>query len=243
MSSSRPFRWPSSRIAAAALACLALVCGVAQAASRPSALYLPPAAPRPDAPVVIFYSGDGGWAALDRAVSRDLAAEGLPVVGVDSLHYFLKGRSAVAAATDLHALIARYASGGVVLAGYSFGAAALPLILQQLPQDDLEKIRLVALLAPPRDGALALRPWSWLDLPGPGDRRIAPVVANLKTPVLCLKGVGDRASDCAGLNTPTIEIGRGHHFARRYDAVAGAIGAALLPQPAHSRESGNPGFF
>lgn len=196
---------------------------------RPAAatVLVRPPAPDPAAPLVIFYSGDGGWADIDRAVTARLAARGWPVVGVDSLHYFLKGRSAVSAARDMDALIRRYGAGRrVVLAGYSFGAAALPMIAQQLPPADLSKVKLLALLAPSPRATLALRPWAWLDLHPPGDPPIAPTVARLTVPVLCVHGQGDRLSDCTRLKAvslTTVEIGRGHHFNRRYGDLATAI--------------------
>jgi Type IV secretory pathway, VirJ component len=41
-----------------------------------------------DKPMVVFFSGDGGWAELDSAVSANLAKQGMPVVGWSSLTYF-----------------------------------------------------------------------------------------------------------------------------------------------------------
>ena len=56
----------------------------------------------------IMLSGDGGWAGLDREVAAVLAANGVPVVGWDSLRYFWKSRTPEGAARDLGRVIDHY---------------------------------------------------------------------------------------------------------------------------------------
>ena len=43
---------------------------------------------RAELPLVVFMTGDGGWAALDKGVSTRLAAAGWPVIGWSTLTYF-----------------------------------------------------------------------------------------------------------------------------------------------------------
>ncbi len=43
-----------------------------------------------DAPMVLFLSGDGGWAALDKGLSAQFQLHGMPVVGWSSLTYYWK---------------------------------------------------------------------------------------------------------------------------------------------------------
>ena len=43
--------------------------------------------------LVVFVSGDGGWAKIDKAVSGVLANEGMPVVGLNALQYFWTKRT------------------------------------------------------------------------------------------------------------------------------------------------------
>src|SRR5258708_25693609 len=38
--------------------------------------------------LVVFVSGDGGWAAIDKSIARVLAESGMPVVGLHALQYF-----------------------------------------------------------------------------------------------------------------------------------------------------------
>src|SRR5579884_3069226 len=58
--------------------------------------------------LVVFVSGDGGWAAIDKAISRDLAAQGMPVVGLNALQYFWTRRTPESAARDLQRILDMY---------------------------------------------------------------------------------------------------------------------------------------
>lgn len=89
--------------------------------------------------LAVIYSGDGGWAAIDRGLTDGLVRAGTPVVGYSSLRYFRTARTPQGAADDLAATLRRYmAAWGkrrVILVGYSFGADALPKIVPALPAD------------------------------------------------------------------------------------------------------------
>src|ERR1700754_2849588 len=98
-----------------------------QAAPRLAALPLT-VKPAPGAgdTLTVFYSGDGGWAAADEGMTAGLVRAGIPVVGVNSLTYFITRKSPEAAAADLALVLrhymARWGKSRIVLAGYSFGA-------------------------------------------------------------------------------------------------------------------------
>ena len=58
--------------------------------------------------LVVFVSGDGGWAAIDREISKALADDGMPVVGLNALQYFWTRRTPETASRDLESIISRY---------------------------------------------------------------------------------------------------------------------------------------
>src|SRR5881398_2442573 len=102
--------------------------------------------------LVVFVSGDGGWAKIDKSVSGVLAHEGMPVVGLNSLQYFWTKRTPDTASRDLATIIdtglTRWKKTNVILVGYSRGADVLPAMIARLSPEQQSKIRLVALLAP-----------------------------------------------------------------------------------------------
>ena len=120
----------------------------------------------------------------DPGICRRLAAAGEPVVGVDALRYFfLRRRSPEAAAADLALIIDHYAAAWgrpkVILAGYSFGADGLPLIVEQLPPQARARVRLVALVSPTARADMLFDGLSWFDLTLPGARPLAPALLTL----------------------------------------------------------------
>ncbi len=84
-----------------------------KAAARPKPRARPPAAVA-DLPLVevkataaerdafvLLVSGDGGWAGIDQELAKAFAADGLPVVGLNSLRYFWQRKTAEQTSSDL----------------------------------------------------------------------------------------------------------------------------------------------
>ncbi|MDR3509387.1 MAG: AcvB/VirJ family lysyl-phosphatidylglycerol hydrolase [Caulobacteraceae bacterium] len=198
-----------------------------------------PARAAPGGALVIFYSGDNGWSKADRGFARALVAQGDAVVGVDSLRYFLTPKSSSGAAGDLTTIIRRY--GGqwgrqrVVLAGYSFGASALPLIAQGLPNDVRRRVVAIALVGPDHYARLVFRPYHWLDLAWPGSTPLASAVDSLgDVPVTCIQGAADTDGACsllAGRGARSVTVPGGHRYKGAYVAVAQAILSAVTVRP------------
>ena len=55
--------------------------------------------------MAILLTGDGGWAEIDKELAKMLSAQGIPVVGFDSLSYFWKARTPVATSQDIERVI------------------------------------------------------------------------------------------------------------------------------------------
>lgn len=190
---------------------------------------------RPSPVLAVWYTGDGGFGATDLRIMQALADRDFTVVGVDSRKYFWRERSPEGAAGDLEALVARYGEAQgrpqLVLVGYSFGGAALPLIVARLSTAARARLRLVALVAPSRRGQLVMRPWNWLEIMGPHSHpttRTVPAMGD--APVLCVYGDTDPLAACPYLPAlPQVRVPGGHLFKGQAEAVAAAI-ARQVPQ-------------
>jgi type IV secretory pathway VirJ component len=181
--------------------------------------------------LAVFYSGDGGWAQLDRGVSARLAAAGVRVIGVSSLRYFWRERQPEEAAGDIARVLRYYLSEvapdtPVLLIGYSTGADVMPFLVNRLP--DLLRARLatVSLIAPGRNAQFVIHVGDWL--PGRESRGtpLMPQIERLQVPVLCLYGEGDKSALCPDIppdRATTVRIGEGHHFSGDYEAIARRI--------------------
>lgn len=181
--------------------------------------------------LVVLYSGDGGSRGGNRKISADLAARGVPVVDVDSLAYFWRKRSIAKDAAELEALIDHYAqvwhASKVVLAGYSFGGSALPLIAGALPASVWKRVRSVVLIAPRDYVELTLRPHSWINIKPP---HAPPLEADLRAlgnaRVVCVYGEKDGLAACPRLPAGLVEVRKlagGHTFGGHYAPVAAIL--------------------
>ena len=185
----------------------------------------------------VMISGDGGWAGLDQGVSGELAAHGIPVVGLNSLKYFWHARSADSTANDVTRIIEQYAARWhkprVLLVGYSFGADVMPFVFNRLPADTRARVASVSLLGLGPAATFEVTVGEWL--PGADDKGepLVPEVERMPAiPLLCVMGDGERNSSCPKLQRPNLtvrQIGDGHHFGGLDGPIAAAIRAAAAP--------------
>ncbi len=187
---------------------------------------------QPGKTFAVIVSGDGGWASIDKSLAESLAAEGIPSVGLDSLHYFWTPRTADEMGHDLTAILHHYLASWhmdkVMLIGYSRGADVLPFMASRLPADLRERTSLVALLGAEHGVDFEFRVSDWL--PGSmhaAPHKVQPEVEKLTGyTVLCIYGKDEPAPLCPDLdaNRFTVkEMTGGHHFGGDYKALARLI--------------------
>jgi type IV secretory pathway VirJ component len=195
---------------------------------------------------VVLYSGDSGWAATARGFSAALAQAGQPVIGVDALRYFLRPHAPEAAAADLSLIIEHYSAvwgrSKVILAGYSFGADSLPLIVEQLPAEDRARVRLMVLISPADHADMVFDGLSWINLTLPGARPVAPALLTLGSiPAVCIRAEHDPRAACDRFPPQAItsvHLPGWHRYHGQYQAVARIIlssaGLASAPEAAEA---------
>jgi len=180
---------------------------------------------------VVLFSGDGGWAGIDKGLANSFAKAGVPVVGYDSLRYFWTRRTPAEAAADLSAVLNHYSAAWrrpkVILAGYSFGAGALPAIAVRLPPEMRARVRLLALIGVETKGELQFHPGAWLNHASADAYPIAPVLASLGTMRrVCVFGDREAHDACPSFSADEIHPVRmagGHHFSGDYAPISTAI--------------------
>src|SRR4051794_22657136 len=148
--------------------------------------------------LVVFISGDGGWAAIDREISQVLASHGMPVVGLNALKYFWTKQTPESASRDLATIIDRYLGtwqkSRVLLIGYSRGADVLPAMITRLPAETQSKIRMLVLLGPSPKVEFEFHVADWMHNSSAG-LLVKPEVDKLSLQrIVCLSGEDDRDS-------------------------------------------------
>ncbi|HEX3578896.1 MAG TPA: AcvB/VirJ family lysyl-phosphatidylglycerol hydrolase [Thermoanaerobaculia bacterium] len=181
--------------------------------------------------LVVFVSGDGGWAAIDREISKVLAGDGMPVAGLNALQYFWTKRTPETASRDLDSIIARYLGAWhksrVVLAGYSRGADVLPAMISRLPAETRARIRSIVLIGPSPKVEFEFHVSDWLRDANAGIA-VKPEVEKLAGQhILCIYGESDRDSLCPALKSQpgvnVVTLKGAHHFDGGYASLGRLI--------------------
>ena len=187
--------------------------------------------------LAIFLSGDGGWAGLDKDVAASLAAQGISVVGLDSLRYFWTARTPAGVATDLERIVhhyrARWQRPRVLLIGFSQGADVLPASINRMdPAVRAEVVRIV-LLSVGRRAAFEFHVSNWLGGGSDSGLPITPELLRLPAArTWCVYGADDADAVCPDLPANGAQVLRlpgDHHFNGDHARVAEVILQDLPP--------------
>lgn len=182
----------------------------------------------------VLLSGDGGWAGLDKQVAAALTAQGVPVVGLDSLRYFWSKRTPEGLAADLDRILAFYSQHWnrkrAVLIGYSQGANVLPFAVNRLAAPSRETVAQTVLMGLEEKAAWEFHVANWIGT-GSDAVPITPEAIQLKAATtLCLYGVEEKGSLCPKLPKDSVtahQLPGGHHFDGNYANLAELILARL----------------
>jgi type IV secretory pathway VirJ component len=187
--------------------------------------------------VAIIYSGDGGWRDIDKEVGGALQAQGIPVVGIDSLHYFWSERKPQETADDLGRIIEYYTKHfnvqHVLLIGYSFGADVLPASFNRLQPRHRDRVVQMSLLSLSRkvDYVISVMGWLGASSEGKGGDPLDFLKTINPKIVQCIYGKDDdedvACPALAGTGVEVIGLDGGHHFDDDYETVANKIIAGL----------------
>ncbi len=184
----------------------------------------------------IIMSGDGGWAGLDQDVAAALTANGIPVVGLDSLRYYWTARTPEGLATDTDRMIryylAHFDKQRVLLIGYSQGADVLPFAVNRLPEATRAKVALTAVMGMSEHALFEFHLTSWVSDDSSGPATLPEIDRITGMPVLCIYGAQESDSLCPKLDPKkfkVVKLNGGHHFDGDYANLARQILAAAKP--------------
>lgn len=208
--------------------------------------------------MAIIYSGDGGWADLDRRLGIAFVDRGIPVLGVNTFKYYWRDRTPEQSALELDALMTKYLGAWgkkrVWLVGYSFGADVLPTIIDKLSPANRARITQLVLLSPSRDVTFEIELEGYMIKQGWFKEHVKTVLQHInpirhydalpplqalqgKPPVVCYYGLDDADdSVCTQSGLPTwvtVHAKKGgHHFDGGYQPLAKQM-LDELPVAAH----------
>lgn len=179
----------------------------------------------------LMFSGDGGWAGLDKDVAASIAAGGIPVVGVDSLRYFWNERSPESLASDIARIVGTYTQRWqrkrVILIGYSQGADVLPFAINRLDARTRPTLASVVLIGLAERAMFEFHVGNWLGIDDDASLPTAPEMQRIRTTKLvCIYGEDDEDATCdayRGSRVRVVKLAGGHHFDGDYEGLARVI--------------------
>lgn len=178
--------------------------------------------------LAVIYSGDGGWANIDKELAEYINKKNIPVVGMNSLKYFWKEHTPEDAGKDLELILRFYLSSWkktkVILVGYSLGAETLPFIVEKLGEEMRTVVEKVVLLSPGDFASFEFHISDWADEEYSSQYPVKDVLERLsktKTNIVCIYGKEDQESSCRKAPKPIkiIELEGGHHFNGEYEIL------------------------
>ncbi|MBI4501098.1 MAG: hypothetical protein HY700_08055 [Gemmatimonadetes bacterium] len=181
----------------------------------------------------VFMSGDGGWADLDREVSRELARAGVPVVGINARSYLTSARrDPDILARDITRIVSAYRQkwhlDRFALIGYSRGAVLLPFAATRFPPELYPDLRLLALLGLQERAGFTFHLSDLISKHSP--KNGLPVLPELEklrgVNMLCVYGRQEEESLCRTVDSTLVRpFARegAHHFDGDYPALARII--------------------
>lgn len=178
-------------------------------------------------------SGDGLSTPLANALGRGLAKKGITTARVRAISYFWSKRSPETLSRDLEKQLwrrlTRFPNDRFLLIGYSFGAGTLPFAVNRLPQELIDRIDGVIVLATPESADFEFFFRSWFNQSTKDARIVGPELESLskKRPVLYLRGESDFMGPSETLQTSDqlklMTLPGGHMFNKDYDGLIDLI--------------------
>jgi type IV secretory pathway VirJ component len=181
-------------------------------------------------PLVFYISGDGGLNRFSNELCTAINKEGFDVDAMDSKSYFWSQKTPARTAEDisdfLSKKIARRPNQQIVLIGYSFGADVLPFVLNRLPKNIADKIKVSFLMASSGSTDFVIH---IADLFGSGKRRGMDVLSEVNKisnqKIVILNSSDDKQLDPGKITIKHITevLPGGHHFDGDIDEIVKAI--------------------
>jgi type IV secretory pathway VirJ component len=181
----------------------------------------------------VILSGDGGWAAGDKAMASAFARKGVPVVGLEVPSYLRVKRTPDEVGADLSRLLRHYLAAWdksrFILVGYSHGADITPFVASRLPADLRNRIDLIALLSLEQRASFQFHMEDIVAQVAHDDAvPILPELEKLRgVPLLCVMGAGEKHSLCPSL-PPSLAKVVTRDGGHRISGSAGAAAADLI---------------
>jgi type IV secretory pathway VirJ component len=172
-------------------------------------------------PIIIYYTGDGGFNSFSTAFAKQFNSRGYPVVSFNCLKSFWKFKAPEQSASEASDLITYYESSWkrtkIILIGYSFGADVLAFIFTRLSKNQTDDVKQIILLSPSNHTDFEVHVTEMLGNNRKGTNNVPAEINKInQKPILIASGEkeegGINFNDLKITNYQKITIPGGHHY-------------------------------
>jgi type IV secretory pathway VirJ component len=179
--------------------------------------------------LMIFVSGDGGWASIDSHLADYLVAHDVSVVGLNAQSYFWNERTPEQSGADLARIVDTVTTlqAPVFVGGYSLGAEVVPFMLNAWKDADRSKVHGAVLIAPSETATFEFKVVNMVFRAKKTPYVVADAVKASHVPTFCLSGAAeekrDTACDDMASFADAVTLPGSHHFNSKYDEVGRVV--------------------
>lgn len=173
--------------------------------------------------MVLYITGDGGWNSFSKNLCNQFAADGVPVIALNSLKYFWSRKTPEEATNAAIALINEYAAvwkkKNILLCGYSFGADVVPFIYNRLPETLKERVTRILLLSPSAYTDFEIHV-SYLFISKKNS--VVAEVQKISKPIICFYGEDENNKPLQNIhihNSKIIILNGEHHYEKDFPQI------------------------
>ena len=136
-----------------------------------------------DSPLVFYVSGDAGFNSFSKNFSEQIFRNGFDIYALNTKDYFWNEKTPQDSAADFSGFLEDQLRGRknkqLVIVGYSFGADALPFILNRFPEEIRRRILKIILIDPSTNGDLKITLASYINESAAGRWSTFPALRKL----------------------------------------------------------------
>ncbi|QES93085.1 hypothetical protein F0358_10395 [Empedobacter brevis] len=182
-------------------------------------------------PILFYLSGDAGLGSFSQSICKNLHQKGYDIYALNSKVYFWNERdpkkTAEILAKFLEEKFEHHQNQEIIFIGYSFGADAIPFIINQLPTKTKERIHQLILLDPYETADLEIHYKNLIFENVSGEWNTIPEINNLPklhlSIILSDYGINYPYKKITLTNKKVIYLGGNHHFNRNYKKITETI--------------------
>jgi type IV secretory pathway VirJ component len=171
-------------------------------------------------PMIFEITGDGGWRGFDIKMSLEYKANNFSYIFLNSIKYFWTTKTPEQLAQDITPTLRSYLKAwnkqDMILVGFSFGAEILPFMLNELPEDLKQKVKMIVMITPAKSSDFDVH---LTDMMGVDHKYKYDVIKEVEkitaTKVLCIYGDKESSIFKEPINQKNLKveyIKGGHHF-------------------------------